>query len=128
MSITPIVKGRCDFVYVAYLASHTHPHPPIFLHAPVSVLLFPVLTLTNPHPPPPCPLQDSVIDELRKSNQWFIHCILPHRPHKFPHALGAVAGEVDKASVYGCLDVPLVWAQLKRSDLVKVARLYKQGG
>lgn len=65
---------------------------------------------------------------MRKSNQWFIHCLLPHRPHQLSHALGATGAEVDKASVYGCLDVTLVWTQLKRSDLVKVARLYKQGG
>ena len=98
----------------------------------ITVWLETCATGVNPHPslrmPHPLPTQDSIIDELRKSNQWFIHCLLPHLPHQLPHALGVSAGEVDKSSVYGCLDVPLVWAQLKRSDLVKVARLYKQGG
>jgi myosin-18 len=68
---------------------------------------------------------DYIIGELRNPNQWFVHCILPHKPHKLPHALGG--GEIDRASVYGRLDVSLVSGQLKRSDIVKAARLYKQG-
>ena len=69
--------------------------------------------------------QDYIIGELRNPHQWFVHCILPHNPHKLPHALAG--GDVDRSSVYGRLDVPLVSAQLKRSDIVKAARLYKQG-
>ena len=70
-------------------------------------------------------MQDYIIGELRNPNQWFVHCILPHHPHKLPHALAG--RDIDRSSVYGRLDVPLVSAQLKRSDIVKAARLYKQG-
>ncbi len=68
------------------------------------------------------------MDTLRKTRQWFICCILPQLPRKLPGALvhesqPAVEGGV----THGEIDIPLVRSQIRRAELVKAARIYKQG-
>ena len=72
------------------------------------------------------------MDMLRKTRQWFIRCILPQLPHKLPGALPspdpALAEEQDQGPLtYRDIDIPLVRDQLKRAEMVKAIRIYKQG-
>ena len=72
------------------------------------------------------------MDTLRKTNQWFIRCILPQLPHKLPGALPRPTSpsiqQADlEASSHGSIDVPLVRSQIRRAEMVKAARIYKQG-
>ncbi len=78
--------------------------------------------------------QDFMIDLMRKSKQWFIRCILPQLPHKLPGALPSPDPALmnqeespNESAAQGHIDVPLVRDQLKRAELVKAARIYKQG-
>ena len=69
---------------------------------------------------------------LRKTRQWFIRCILPQLPHKLPGALKspdpALAEEQAQGSTtYVDIDIPLVRDQLKRAEIIKATRIYKQG-
>ncbi len=70
---------------------------------------------------------------LRKTRQWFIRCILPQFPRKLPGALpspeeNSQEDDQDMGSMsYIDMDVPLVRDQLKRAELIKAARIYKQG-
>ena len=79
-------------------------------------------------------LKDFMIDLLRKSKQWFIRCVLPQLPHKLPGALPSPDPALqnqeespNESAARGYIDVPLVRDQLKRAELVKAARIYKQG-
>lgn len=79
-------------------------------------------------------IQDFLIDLLRKSKQWFIRCILPQLPHRLPGALPSPdptlqnqEESANESAARGHIDVPLVRDQLKRAELVKAARIYKQG-
>ncbi len=72
------------------------------------------------------------MDMLRKTRQWFIRCILPQLPHKLPGALrspdSALAAEQDQGAInYVDIDIPLVRDQLKRAEMIKASRIYKQG-
>lgn len=72
------------------------------------------------------------MDTLRKTNQWFIRCILPQLPHKLPGALPSpnspnVQQAANETSSHGSIDVPLVRSQIRRAELVKATRIYKQG-
>ena len=75
-------------------------------------------------------LQDFLIDILRKSRQWYIRCILPQPPYKLPGALMHHLAEIEdglEPPVMGHIDVPLVRAQIRRGNIVKAARIFKQG-
>lgn len=72
------------------------------------------------------------MDMLRKTRQWFIRCILPVLPHKLPGALPSpdpvLQDEQEQGSmVYMDIDIPLVRDQLKRAELIKASRIFKQG-
>ena len=72
------------------------------------------------------------MDMLRKTRQWFIRCILPQLPHKLPGALPSpdpsLAEEQEQGALtYMDIDIPLVRDQLKRAEMVKATRIYKQG-
>lgn len=72
------------------------------------------------------------MDTLRKTRQWFIRCILPQPPHKLPGALPYSNSEGGSLKLpgpapHGQIDVSLVRDQLRRADIVKAARIYKQG-
>ena len=73
-------------------------------------------------------VQDFLIDTLRKTDQWYVCCILPQQPGKL---LGAISPHSDKLQTevikHGHIDVPLVRAQLQRADIVPATRIYKQG-
>lgn len=78
------------------------------------------------HSPP----KDYLIDTLRKTRQWFIHCLLPQPPYQLPGAISTTYSDLQKQAgsvPHGHIDIPLVRAQLRRTDLVKAARMYKQG-
>ncbi len=69
---------------------------------------------------------------MRKTRQWFIRCILPQMPHKLPGALTSpdptLAEEQGQGPIaYVDIDVPLVREQLKRAEIIKATRIYKQG-
>ena len=70
-----------------------------------------------------------MIDLMRKSKQWFIRCILPQLPHELPGALPSPDPALlnQESAPQGHINVPLVRDQLKRAELVKAARIYKQG-
>ena len=75
-------------------------------------------------------LQDYLIDILRKSRQSYIRCILPQLPYKLPGALMHHLAEMEdglEPPVMGHIDVPLVRAQIRRGNIVKAARIFKQG-
>jgi len=72
------------------------------------------------------------VDTLRKTKQWFICCILPQMPHKLPGALPSPDSTLKEQQTEGTpsyedIDVPLVREQLRRVEIVKAARIYKQG-
>ena len=68
------------------------------------------------------------MDTLRKTHQWFIRCILPQVPRKLPGALPHESHPAQEEDVaHGDIDVPLVRSQIRRAELVKAARIYKQG-
>ena len=74
--------------------------------------------------------QDYLIDILRKSRQWYIRCMLPQPPYKLPGALMHHLAEIEddlESPVMGHIDVPLVRAQIRRGNIVKAARIFKQG-
>ena len=76
-------------------------------------------------------LQDYLIDILSKSRQWYIRCILPQPPYKLPGALMHHLAEMEdglEVPIMGHIDVPLVRAQIRRGNIVKAARIFKQGG
>ena len=78
------------------------------------------------HSPP----KDYLIDTLRKTRQWFIHCLLPQPPYQLPGAISTTYSDLQKQAgsiPHGHIDIPLVRAQLRRIDIVKAARMYKQG-
>lgn len=80
--------------------------------------------------PLPSPPKDYLIDTLRKTRQWFIRCILPQPPYQLPGALSGPHTDTQKQDApapHGHINVPLVRAQLRRADIVKAARIYKQG-
>ena len=59
-----------------------------------------------------------------------MRCVLPQPPYKLPGALPSPDPHMQSqggVAPIGQLDVPLVRTQLKRADLVKAARMYKQG-
>jgi myosin-18 len=74
---------------------------------------------------------DSLIDVMRKTRQWFIRCILPQIPSKLPGALPSPDPILQKSqselAPHGVVNVPLIKAQIQRADIVKAARIYKQG-
>ncbi len=68
------------------------------------------------------------MDTLRKTHQWFIRCILPQVPRKLPGALPHESQPSEEGGVtHGEIDIPLVRSQIRRDELVKAARIYKQG-
>ena len=72
--------------------------------------------------------QDYLMDTLRKSHQWFIRCILPQLPHKLPGALPRESSQAQEGGMaHGEINISLVRAQIRRAELVKAARIYKQG-
>ncbi len=76
--------------------------------------------------------QDFLVDLLRKTRQWFIRCILPQHPHKLPGALTSPDSALAEEQAQGPMtfvdvDIPLVRDQLKRAELIKATRIYKQG-
>lgn len=65
---------------------------------------------------------------MRKTEQWYIHCLLSQPPHNLPGAiLPPDTTELKDVALYGHIDVPLVRAQLRRGDLIPAARMFKQG-
>lgn len=58
---------------------------------------------------------DYLIDEIRKTNQFFIRCIVPHPPENF--------GNVNLLD----FDIPFVRNQFQCGELLKATRIYKQG-
>ena len=75
-------------------------------------------------------LQDFLMDMLRKTDQWFVRCILPEYPSHLPGSISPSSSsdsKLDQAPRHGHMDVPLVRAQLRRADIVPGARIYKQG-
>ena len=71
-------------------------------------------------------LQDFLIDTLRKTDQWYVYCVLPQPSSKL---LGAISPSGDQAeeAPRGHIDVPLVRAQIQRADIIPAARIHKQG-
>ena len=70
------------------------------------------------------------MDMLRKTDQWFVRCILPEYPSHLPGSISPSSSsdsKLDQAPRHGHMDVPLVRAQLRRADIVPGARIYKQG-
>ena len=69
------------------------------------------------------------MDMLRKTDQWFVHCILPEYPSHLPGSISPSSPSDFKPDQikHGHMDVPLVRAQLRRADIVPGARIYKQG-
>lgn len=74
-------------------------------------------------------LKDFLVDMLRKTRQWFIRCILPQLPHKLPGALPCPDSNSEEQELSNTMDidVPLVRDQLKRAEMIKAARIFKQG-
>ena len=66
---------------------------------------------------------DFIMDEIRKSNQFFICCIVPHPPESLP--LGANATELNVP--IDDFNIPFVRKQLKAGELLKATRIFKQG-
>ena len=66
---------------------------------------------------------DFIMDEIRKSNQFFICCIVPHPPESLP--LGSNANELNVP--IDDFNIPFVRKQLKAGELLKATRIFKQG-
>ena len=66
---------------------------------------------------------DFIMDEIRKSNQFFIRCIVPHPPEKLP--LGSNSSE--QVVPLDDFDIPFVRKQFKAGELLKATRIFKQG-
>ena len=66
---------------------------------------------------------DFIMDEIRKSNQFFICCIVPHPPESLP--LGSNANEFNVP--IDDFNIPFVRKQLKAGELLKATRIFKQG-
>jgi myosin-18 len=73
---------------------------------------------------------DFLVDLLRKTNQWYVICVLCQLPAYLPGALtppNDVGIDEDELPLQGHIDVVLVRDQLRQSDVIPAARIYKQG-
>ncbi|KAI6647582.1 Unconventional myosin-XVIIIa [Oopsacas minuta] len=66
---------------------------------------------------------DFIMDEIRKSNQFFICCIVPHPPEMLP----LVANSSEFNVPLDDFNIPFVRKQLKAGELLKATRIFKQG-
>ena len=123
MSTNKIPIGMLSVIYVIVKFTKFNTHKHFIVHFNGQILLRSQTLLV-------CILQDFLIDILRKSRQWYIRCILPQPPYKLPGALMHHLAEMEdglEVPVMGHIDIPLVRAQIRRGNIVKAARIFKQG-